>query len=85
MSSVLGLLSLDLAILHQIRPVPLVPLILLLIILLPVAFIFFVEQRQPLLGNITHSLEIDVDIGSVSLNIQLNVQESAMDKEFLTS
>ena len=66
----LGLLRLDFAILHQIRPVPLVPLILLLIILLPVTFIFFVEQRQPLLGNITHSLEIDVDIGSVSLNIQ---------------
>ena len=65
-TSVLGLLSLDLAILQHPRPLPHVPLILLLL-LLQVAVIFFVEQRQPLLSNISHSLEIDVYIGSVSL------------------
>ena len=67
-TSVLGLLSLDLAILQHPRPLPPVPLVLLLLLLpLQVAVIFFIEQRKPLLGNISHSLEIDVYIGSVSL------------------
>ena len=82
----LGFLSLHLAILQHPRPVPPVPLILLLPLLIQVAVIFFVEQRQPLLGNITHGLEIDVDIGSVSLKKkgQMNAHQGST-ASFLTS
>ncbi len=47
-------------------PVPLVPQVTVLFFV-ALLLLFFVEQRQPLLCNISHSLEIDVDIGSVSL------------------
>ena len=49
-------------------PVPLIPQVTATVLFfVALLLLFFVEQRQPLLCNIGHSLEIDVDIGSVSL------------------